>query len=98
MEIDGDTGAVRASVVTADGCRTTVDVGSTRVLHPNGTSNIVGDVNQDVFHKAGYITPVPGGVGPMTVAMLLQNTLETAAQKSYKKGSHGKLGQGGPAP
>ena len=55
-----------------------IDVGSTRVIHPNGTSNIVGDVNQDVFHKAGYITPVPGGVGPMTVAMLLQNTLETA--------------------
>jgi methylenetetrahydrofolate dehydrogenase (NADP+)/methenyltetrahydrofolate cyclohydrolase len=37
----------------------------------------VGDVNFfDVAEKAGYITPVPGGVGPMTVAMLLENILK----------------------
>jgi methylenetetrahydrofolate dehydrogenase (NADP+)/methenyltetrahydrofolate cyclohydrolase len=55
-----------------------IDVGSTRITHPDGTSVFVGDVDSTVFEKAGYITPVPGGVGPMTVAMLLHNTLETA--------------------
>jgi hypothetical protein len=39
----------------------------------------VGDVDFDTAaHVAGYITPVPGGVGPMTVAMLMQNTLRSA--------------------
>ena len=55
-----------------------IDVGSTRVIHADGSSTFVGDVALDVFQKAGYITPVPGGVGPMTVAMLLQNTVDTA--------------------
>ncbi|QOL19442.1 bifunctional 5,10-methylenetetrahydrofolate dehydrogenase/5,10-methenyltetrahydrofolate cyclohydrolase [Candidatus Bodocaedibacter vickermanii] len=55
-----------------------IDVGSTRVIHDDGSSTFVGDVAPDVFQKAGYITPVPGGVGPMTVAMLLQNTVDTA--------------------
>ena len=40
---------------------------------------LVGDVAfEEVRQKAGYITPVPGGVGPMTIAMLLRNTLESA--------------------
>ena len=55
-----------------------VDVGITRVAdsnHPKGYV-IRGDVAfDDVAKKASYITPVPGGVGPMTIAMLLQNTL-----------------------
>jgi methylenetetrahydrofolate dehydrogenase (NADP+)/methenyltetrahydrofolate cyclohydrolase len=55
-----------------------IDVGSTRVIHDDGSSTFVGDVAADVSEKAGYITPVPGGVGPMTVAMLLQNTVDTA--------------------
>jgi methylenetetrahydrofolate dehydrogenase (NADP+)/methenyltetrahydrofolate cyclohydrolase len=55
-----------------------IDVGSTRVINPDGTSVFVGDVDSSVLGKAGYITPVPGGVGPMTVAMLLHNTLEAA--------------------
>jgi methylenetetrahydrofolate dehydrogenase (NADP+)/methenyltetrahydrofolate cyclohydrolase len=51
-----------------------VDVGINKV-----DSKIVGDVNfNDVIDKVGYITPVPGGVGPMTVAYLLVNTLEAA--------------------
>ncbi|QCI24521.1 bifunctional methylenetetrahydrofolate dehydrogenase/methenyltetrahydrofolate cyclohydrolase FolD [Buchnera aphidicola (Muscaphis stroyani)] len=50
-----------------------IDVGINRLK--NG--NIVGDVDfKSAYLKASYITPVPGGVGPMTVAMLLQNTLE----------------------
>jgi len=55
-----------------------IDVGITRVPdenHPKGYV-IVGDVAFDqVKDKASYITPVPGGVGPMTIAMLLQNTM-----------------------
>ena len=55
-----------------------IDVGITRVTdadHPKGYI-IVGDVHFDqVKEKASYITPVPGGVGPMTIAMLLQNTM-----------------------
>ena len=55
-----------------------IDVGITRVTdadHPKGYV-IVGDVHFDqVKEKASYITPVPGGIGPMTIAMLLQNTM-----------------------
>lgn len=47
-----------------------IDVGITRI-----DKKIYGDVNPNVEEKASYVTPVPGGVGPMTVAMLLQNTL-----------------------
>ena len=56
-----------------------VDVGINRVALPDGTKRTVGDVDYEpVREKAGFITPVPGGVGPMTVAMLLQNTLRSA--------------------
>ncbi len=47
-----------------------IDVGITRI-----EKKIYGDVNPDVESVASYVTPVPGGVGPMTVAMLLKNTL-----------------------
>ena len=57
---------------------TIIDVGITRVTdesHPKGYV-IKGDVAfEAVAAKASYITPVPGGVGPMTIAMLLKNTL-----------------------
>ena len=46
-----------------------IDVGITRI-----DGKIYGDVNPNVESKASYVTPVPGGVGPMTVAMLLKNT------------------------
>lgn len=55
-----------------------IDVGSTRIINDTGSSIFVGDIDSSVFQKAGYITPVPGGVGPMTVAHLLQNTVEAA--------------------
>jgi methylenetetrahydrofolate dehydrogenase (NADP+)/methenyltetrahydrofolate cyclohydrolase len=56
-----------------------IDVGINRVKLPDGTSKTVGDVDFDaVKEKAAFITPVPGGVGPMTVAMLLKNTLRSA--------------------
>lgn len=53
---------------------TVIDVGVTRT-----EAGLVGDVDPAVFEVAGLMTPVPGGVGPMTIAMLLRNTL-TAAQ------------------
>ncbi len=53
-----------------------VDVGINRITSYEGKSTIVGDVDFDrVKQVAAWITPVPGGVGPMTVAMLLHNTL-----------------------
>ncbi len=55
-----------------------IDVGITRVADPSKKSGfrLVGDVAfEEVAAKSSYITPVPGGVGPMTIAMLLRNTL-----------------------
>lgn len=55
---------------------TVIDVGISRVLGPNGRARLLGDVDFDaVSPLCSYITPVPGGVGPMTIAMLLSNTL-----------------------
>ncbi len=62
-----------------------IDVGITRVpdaSHPKGYV-IKGDVEfEGVSNKASFITPVPGGVGPMTIAMLLQNTLLARSRKA----------------
>jgi len=55
-----------------------IDVGITRVLGPNGKACIVGDVAPGAVEVAGAFTPVPGGVGPMTIACLLDNTLQAA--------------------
>jgi methylenetetrahydrofolate dehydrogenase (NADP+)/methenyltetrahydrofolate cyclohydrolase len=62
---------------------TVIDVGINRVPGDGGKSRIVGDVNfVEASKTAGAITPVPGGVGPMTIACLLVNTLRAAcAQK-----------------
>lgn len=55
-----------------------IDVGINRVAVGEGKSKLVGDVAFDeVSAIASYITPVPGGIGPMTVAMLLSNTLQS---------------------
>ena len=59
---------------------TVIDVGIHRVEKPDGSMKLVGDVAFDeVVDVAGAITPVPGGVGPMTIACLLRNTLIAAA-------------------
>jgi len=62
---------------------TVIDVGINRVTDPGGKPRIVGDVAYaEAVQRAGAITPVPGGVGPMTIACLLLNTLRaTCAQK-----------------
>jgi len=59
-----------------------IDVGINRVGQAaNGKALLVGDVDfDDVVTKAGAITPVPGGVGPMTITMLMKNTLQAAKQ------------------
>ena len=65
-----------------------IDVGITRVPDSANAKGytIVGDVDfENVSKKASYITPVPGGVGPMTIAMLLKNTLLAREQKSEIK-------------
>ncbi|NRA92816.1 MAG: bifunctional 5,10-methylenetetrahydrofolate dehydrogenase/5,10-methenyltetrahydrofolate cyclohydrolase, partial [Psychroserpens sp.] len=61
-----------------------IDVGITRVPDENSPKGyiITGDVDfENVSKKASYITPVPGGVGPMTIAMLLKNTLLAREQR-----------------
>ena len=62
-----------------------IDVGINRVPNPDageGKTRLVGDVSFDEAREvAGAITPVPGGVGPMTIACLLQNTLTAAQQR-----------------
>ena len=60
-----------------------IDVGINRITAPDGTSRLVGDVDfAGVRAVAGSITPVPGGVGPLTVAMLLANTALAAELRS----------------
>jgi len=56
-----------------------LDVGITRVVNPEtGKARLVGDVDPGVAGVAGYLSPVPGGVGPMTRAMLLKNVVDAA--------------------
>jgi methylenetetrahydrofolate dehydrogenase (NADP+) / methenyltetrahydrofolate cyclohydrolase len=59
-----------------------VDVGITRTdaapNDPNSPPRLVGDVAPDVAEVAGWLAPMPGGVGPMTRAMLLVNVVEAA--------------------
>ncbi|CAN5512621.1 bifunctional methylenetetrahydrofolate dehydrogenase/methenyltetrahydrofolate cyclohydrolase [soil metagenome] len=56
-----------------------LDVGITRVVNPEtGKARLVGDVDPRVAEVAGYLSPVPGGVGPMTRAMLLKNVVDAA--------------------
>ena len=74
----------RANTVTADMVKpgaVVVDVGINRVDDPASPkgSRLVGDVDYDAVREvASWITPVPGGVGPMTIAMLLANTVQAA--------------------
>lgn len=69
----------KANLITGDMVKpgaVVIDVGMNRLPE---SKKVVGDVDfESVEPVAGYITPVPGGVGPMTIAMLLENTLEAA--------------------
>jgi methylenetetrahydrofolate dehydrogenase (NADP+)/methenyltetrahydrofolate cyclohydrolase len=72
----------RAEMVRGDWLKpgaTVIDVGINRVPKPGGGFHLVGDVAfAEAVEVAAHITPVPGGVGPMTVACLLENTLQAA--------------------
>jgi methylenetetrahydrofolate dehydrogenase (NADP+)/methenyltetrahydrofolate cyclohydrolase len=60
-----------------------IDIGINRISSADGKSKIVGDVAfKDVVKVAGAITPVPGGVGPMTIACLMLNTLKAACAQN----------------
>jgi methylenetetrahydrofolate dehydrogenase (NADP+)/methenyltetrahydrofolate cyclohydrolase len=82
--LDADVLVVAAGVpevVTADMVKSgaaVVDVGINRT-----EAGLVGDVDPDAAARAAFFTPVPGGVGPMTIAMLLQNTVKAAR---YRRG------------
>ena len=60
-----------------------IDVGINRVSDPSSKKGyrVCGDVDPAVAEKAAFFTPVPGGVGPMTIAMLLQNVIEAAQRR-----------------
>jgi len=76
----------RAEMVKADWVKpgaTVIDVGINRIAAPGGKTRLVGDVAfEEVEPVAGAITPVPGGVGPMTIAMLMANTVIAAYRKA----------------
>ena len=70
---------------------TVIDVGINRIDNGEGGTKLVGDVDfAEASEVAGAVTPVPGGVGPMTIAVLLRNTLVSAYRRAgiaYEKGS-----------
>ena len=69
------------SIVTADNVKPgaiVLDVGVSRVTNPDGSTRIAGDVDPAVAEVAAWVSPNPGGVGPMTRALLLKNVVETA--------------------
>tara|TARA_B100001094_G_scaffold281297_1_gene292663 strand:+ start:93 stop:986 length:894 start_codon:yes stop_codon:yes gene_type:complete len=74
----------RANMVPGDWIKegaTVIDVGINRIPKPEGGTRLVGDCDYDsCADVAGAITPVPGGVGPMTIACLLANTLTAACR------------------
>lgn len=65
---------------------TVIDVGINASVNDEGKRKLVGDVAPEVEQIAGAMTPVPGGVGPMTIACLMKNTL-TAAEQQWAKNS-----------
>jgi methylenetetrahydrofolate dehydrogenase (NADP+) / methenyltetrahydrofolate cyclohydrolase len=75
----------RPGMITADWVKpgaTVIDVGINPAANPEGRSRVVGDVDfASVSAVAGAITPVPGGVGPMTIACLVLNTLRAACRR-----------------
>ena len=74
----GKPGLITADMVKPGAAVIDIGINHVEVLQPDGSKimKVVGDVDFDAVHEvAGWITPVPGGVGPMTVAMLLRNTV-----------------------
>lgn len=88
--------AGRANTVTADMVKegaVVIDVGVNRIPDSAKKSgfHLTGDVDfEHVREKAAFITPVPGGVGPMTIAMLMENTVIAADRQTGKAGNSGR--------
>lgn len=78
----------RPSLITASMVKpgaVVVDVGINRIIDYEGNSRLIGDVDfESVQDVAEFLTPVPGGIGPMTVAMLLHNTVLSYSLKNKK--------------
>ena len=76
----GKPGVIRGDMIKKGAA--VIDVGVNAVEAPDGKRRLVGDVVFDeALETAGWITPVPGGVGPMTIAMLMNNVVYSAEQK-----------------
>lgn len=77
----GSPGLIKGDMIK-EGCAV-IDVGINRIIDPTtGRHRVVGDVDfKSVSEKASVITPVPGGIGPMTIAMLMQNTIRLAKKQ-----------------
>ena len=76
----------RPATVQADWIKsgaTVIDVGINRIVDESrkSGSRLAGDVDPSVSEVAGYMTPVPGGVGPMTISMLISNTVRAAEMR-----------------
>lgn len=86
----------KPGLITAEHVRegaVVIDVGINRITLPDGSKKTVGDVDADaVYPKVARISPVPNGVGPMTVAMLLKNTLRSAELLSGGRGAPERSG------
>jgi len=77
----GVPGLVKGEWVRPGAC--VIDVGMNRIVDSAGKSRLTGDVEYEAAAaRAGWITPVPGGVGPMTIACLLANTLKAAKARA----------------
>lgn len=77
----------KANLITPDMVKpkaVVIDIGMNRMEDENGKRRLIGDVDYSgVAEKASYITPVPGGVGPMTVTMLLENTVRSFENRFF---------------
>lgn len=83
----GKPGLITGDMVKPGAAVIDIGINQVEVTMPDGTrgTKVVGDVDfESVKHVAGWITPVPGGVGPMTVAMLLRNTI-VATERQKKR-------------
>lgn len=77
----GSPGLITANMVRPGAA--VVDVGITRVVGPDGKGRYTGDVAPGVAEVAGHLAPMPGGIGPMTRAMLLTNVVELAERAAF---------------
>jgi methylenetetrahydrofolate dehydrogenase (NADP+)/methenyltetrahydrofolate cyclohydrolase len=75
----GQPGLIKADWVKPGA--TVIDAGTSSLRMPQGGGRLVGDVDAEVGAVAGALSPVPGGVGPMTIACLLRNTLLAASRR-----------------